>query len=72
MVTYCSTGNAHDHYSFRHREETSEGINLQDSFQAVVHYDLAWNPTRHEQREGRVVVAVDAGGLRARSRREEK
>lgn len=32
----------------------SEGINLQGSFDAVVHYDLAWNPTRHEQREGRV------------------
>ncbi|MDQ0260457.1 superfamily II DNA or RNA helicase [Sinomonas atrocyanea] len=32
----------------------SEGVNLQDGFQAVVHYDLAWNPTRHEQREGRV------------------
>jgi ERCC4-related helicase len=32
----------------------SEGINLQDYFNAVVHYDLAWNPTRHEQREGRV------------------
>ena len=32
----------------------SEGVNLQDDFQAVVHYDLAWNPTRHEQREGRV------------------
>lgn len=32
----------------------SEGVNLQDRFQAVVHYDLAWNPTRHEQREGRV------------------
>lgn len=32
----------------------SEGINLQDLFTAVVHYDLAWNPTRHEQREGRV------------------
>jgi superfamily II DNA or RNA helicase len=32
----------------------SEGINLQDHFDAVVHYDLAWNPTRHEQREGRV------------------
>ncbi len=32
----------------------SEGVNLQDHFQAVVHYDLAWNPTRHEQREGRV------------------
>ncbi|MFH1633750.1 MAG: helicase-related protein, partial [Chloroflexota bacterium] len=32
----------------------SEGINLQDGFDAVVHYDLSWNPTRHEQREGRV------------------
>lgn len=32
----------------------SEGVNLQDGFQAVIHYDLAWNPTRHEQREGRV------------------
>jgi superfamily II DNA or RNA helicase len=32
----------------------SEGINLQHSFNAVIHYDLSWNPTRHEQREGRV------------------
>jgi superfamily II DNA or RNA helicase len=32
----------------------SEGINLQDNFDAVIHYDLSWNPTRHEQREGRV------------------
>ena len=32
----------------------SEGINLQDWFDAVVHYDLSWNPTRHQQREGRV------------------
>jgi superfamily II DNA or RNA helicase len=32
----------------------SEGINLQESFDAVVHYDLSWNPTRHQQREGRV------------------
>lgn len=32
----------------------SEGINLQDSFTAVVHYDLPWNPNRIEQREGRV------------------
>lgn len=32
----------------------SEGINLQQHFNAVLHYDLAWNPTRHEQREGRV------------------
>lgn len=39
----------------------SEGVNLQEHFQAVVHYDLAWNPTRHEQREGR----VDRFGQRA-------
>jgi superfamily II DNA or RNA helicase len=32
----------------------SEGINLQEHFDAVLHYDLAWSPTRHEQREGRV------------------
>ncbi len=31
----------------------SEGINLQNHFNAVIHYDLTWNPTRHEQREGR-------------------
>lgn len=32
----------------------SEGVNLQETFNAVVHYDLSWNPMRHEQREGRV------------------
>ncbi|MCH8066235.1 MAG: DEAD/DEAH box helicase [Chloroflexi bacterium] len=32
----------------------SEGINLQNHFNAVVHYDLPWNPNRLEQREGRV------------------
>ncbi|GAB4330281.1 MAG: hypothetical protein Kow0010_15160 [Dehalococcoidia bacterium] len=32
----------------------SEGINLQEHFDAVVHYDLPWNPNRLEQREGRV------------------
>ena len=32
----------------------SEGINLQEHFDAILHYDLSWNPTRHEQREGRV------------------
>lgn len=32
----------------------SEGINLQSLFNAVVHYDLNWNPTRHQQRDGRV------------------
>ncbi|WP_456450116.1 helicase-related protein [Hydrogenimonas sp.] len=40
----------------------SEGINLQDYFTAVIHYDLSWNPTRHEQREGR----VDRFGQRAK------
>lgn len=39
----------------------SEGINLQELFTAVIHYDLSWNPTRHEQREGR----VDRFGQRA-------
>ncbi len=32
----------------------SEGINLQDHFTGVLHYDLPWNPNRLEQREGRV------------------
>ncbi|MFN4181025.1 MAG: helicase-related protein, partial [Armatimonadota bacterium] len=32
----------------------SEGINLQEKFNAVVHYDLPWNPNRLEQRDGRV------------------
>lgn len=32
----------------------SEGINLQERFSAVIHYDLPWNPNRLEQREGRV------------------
>jgi len=40
----------------------SEGINLQELFTAVNHYDLSWNPTRHEQREGR----VDRFGQRAK------
>ena len=32
----------------------SEGVNLQDHYNAVLHYDLPWNPNRLEQREGRV------------------
>jgi Helicase conserved C-terminal domain len=32
----------------------SEGINLQSWFDTVIHYDMSWNPTRHQQREGRV------------------
>lgn len=32
----------------------SEGINLQEKFNAAIHYDLPWNPNRLEQREGRV------------------
>lgn len=40
----------------------SEGINLQENFNAVIHYDLPWNPNRLEQREGR----VDRFGQRGR------
>ncbi|HEY8414281.1 MAG TPA: helicase-related protein [Thermaerobacter sp.] len=32
----------------------SEGVDLQYAFNAVLHYDLPWNPNRLEQREGRV------------------
>lgn len=32
----------------------SEGINLQEGFNAILHYDLPWNPNRLEQREGRI------------------
>ena len=32
----------------------SEGVNLQEHFDSVLHYDLPWNPNRLEQREGRV------------------
>ena len=32
----------------------SEGVNLQEHYNAVIHYDLPWNPNRLEQREGRV------------------
>jgi superfamily II DNA or RNA helicase len=39
----------------------SEGVNLQEHFTAVIHYDLPWNPNRLEQREGR----VDRYGQRA-------
>jgi superfamily II DNA or RNA helicase len=45
---------AHDRRVLVATDCLSEGINLQDSFDAVFHYDLPWNPTRLEQREGRV------------------
>ena len=32
----------------------SDGVNLQEWFDAVLHYDLPWNPNQLEQREGRV------------------
>lgn len=32
----------------------SEGVNLQEGFEAVIHYDLPWNPNRMEQRNGRI------------------
>ena len=72
----CVTGALHPHERARRVDDLtggqqrpvlvatdclSEGVNLQEGFQAVVHYDLAWNPTRHEQREGR----VDRFGQRA-------
>ena len=39
----------------------SEGINLQEHFNAILHYDLPWNPNRLEQREGRVDRFGQAG-----------
>jgi len=45
---------AHDRRVLICTDCLSEGINLQQHFDAVMHYDLSWNPTRHEQREGRV------------------
>lgn len=44
----------HDKYVMVCTDCLSEGINLQHLFDTVIHYDLSWNPTRHEQREGRV------------------
>jgi hypothetical protein len=44
----------HDRYLLIATDCLSEGINLQVGYDAVIHYDLSWNPTRHEQREGRV------------------
>jgi superfamily II DNA/RNA helicase len=41
----------------------SEGINLQDKFNAILHYDLPWNPNRLEQREGRVDRYGNRDGL---------
>lgn len=44
----------HEHRVLVATDCLSEGINLQQWCDAVVHYDLSWNPTRHEQRDGRV------------------
>ncbi len=44
----------HKQYVLVSTDCLSEGVNLQEHFDAVMHYDLSWNPTRHEQREGRV------------------
>lgn len=59
LVSGTADGDAEDRDPPAHRvlvatDCLSEGVNLQDGFDAVIHYDLAWNPTRHEQREGRV------------------
>lgn len=45
---------AHDRRILVATDCLSEGINLQDLFNGVIHYDLPWNPNRIEQREGRV------------------
>jgi hypothetical protein len=45
---------AHDNRILVATDCLSEGINLQSLFDTVFHYDLSWNPTRHQQREGRV------------------
>ncbi len=45
---------AHEAYVLVATNCISEGINLQNEFDTVIHYDLSWNPTVHEQREGRV------------------
>ena len=44
----------HEHRILVATDCMSEGVNLQEHYDAVVHYDLSWNPTRHGQREGRV------------------
>jgi len=44
----------HKHHVLVATDCLSEGINLQEHFDSVVHYDLPWNPNRLEQREGRV------------------
>ena len=38
----------------------AEGINLQQAFDSVLHYDLCWNPTRHERREGALTASAKA------------
>jgi hypothetical protein len=38
--------------SFERKFPWFSRINLQRFFDAVVHYDLTWNPTRRKQREG--------------------
>ena len=46
----------------------SEGINLQALFDAVVHYDLSWNPTRHQQRKVALTDLVSSRRSSAPSR----
>ena len=35
-------------------DAASEGLNLQDTARYVLHYDVPWNPSRLEQRNGRL------------------
>lgn len=43
-----------DHHVLVCTDCLSEGVNLQQGFDAVIHYDLPWNPNRMEQRNGRI------------------
>ena len=50
MVTFFATHPDHRRQGLAAPDCLSVGVHLQAAFSAVLHYDLAWNPTRHEQR----------------------
>ena len=45
---------SHDRHVLVCTDCLSEGVNLQQGFDAIIHYDLPWNPNRVEQRNGRI------------------
>ena len=50
----CSSSATHKRACSSRPTASARASTSRSHFDAVVHYDLAWNPTRHEQREGRV------------------